>query len=378
MQGFYDSSRDRMTVPSFARATASSTLRSSPQGGASKDVTTPPKTQTPRASLGSPTSNKKLKRPSTLTRRTRESIAYNADLYYIKPLKPSKPCPLAELPSELRTQIYAHVFGDLQRPILMNYGRIRHSPSVLLHICRAIRIEAAYVYFPEASFTWIVKNLNFSLVIRWLQSLQPSHKTLLSRNQNLTIEITPALSKSFTYPPKDYLLDDTLGNHWRACQPFGNLYTVRGIHPGPHGTYHTRLDDLEHSTSQANMRMYFIFFCRLAAWSRLRNQSGYTNIKWRYTFEMPMDRNGVSALCESLSHYETGLSHFLVQLKKLWARNQNARIRQPIMELVNAFIDAIAQMTISSSSTSFMTLDLPKRLTILRERIEKWDRHPST
>lgn len=371
-----------MTVPSFARATAASTVRASPQGKASKDVTTqlktPTETPTSKDSLRSRTSYKKLKRPSTLTKRVRQSIAYNADLYYIKPANPSKLCPLADLPSELRTQIYAHVFGDLRKPILMSYFRVRYAPAALLHICRAIRIEAAYVYFPEANFTWIVKNLNFSMVIRWLRSLQPSHRTLLSRNPNLTIEIFPGLAKSFTYPPKDFLLDDTLANHWKACQSFGNLYAVRGLHLGRQGRNHTRLDDVEDSTSRDSMRLYFVFFCRLAAWSRLCMQSGYTNIKWRYVFDMPTDRNGVSILCESLSHYETGLSHFLVQLKRLWARNQNASIRQPVMELVNAFIDAIAIMVVESSSTNSVTLNLPQRLMALRDRIEKWNRDPLT
>jgi hypothetical protein len=365
-----------MPTLSFARATAASSSRGSPRGGAS-DVTTSPKTPTKTSTwkpIGSPSSDKKLKRPSTLTRRTRESIAYNADLYYIKPANRSKLCPLADFPSELRTQIYSYAFGDLQRPILMNYGRIRHVPPALLHVSRAIRIEAAYVYFPEASFTWIVKNLNFSMVIRWLQSLQPSHRSLLSRNGNLAIEMYPGLSKSFTYPPKDFLLDDTLENHWKACQPFGNLYTIKGTHRGSHGTLHALWDDIEHSTSQKNMRMYFIFFCRLAAWSRLRNQPGFVNIKWRYAFDMPTDRNSVSALCESLSHYETGLGRFLAQLKTLWVRNQNARVKQPILELVDAFIDAIAEMIVKSSSSSSTTLDLRMRLKALRENIEKWDR----
>ncbi|KAF3044074.1 hypothetical protein E8E12_008988 [Didymella heteroderae] len=371
-----------MPTPSFARATAASSSKASPKGGAPNPITAPPKTspnnptKTPtlRTSLGSPLPAKKLKRPSTLTKRVRKSIAYNADLYFIKPAIRSKPCPLADLPSELRTEIYSHVFGDLQKPILVNYGRVRHAPPALLHICRAMRIEAAYMYFPEASFTWIVKNLNFTMVIRWLQSLQLSHRTLLSRNPNLTVEMFPSLSKSFTYPPKDFLLDDTLENHWKFCQPFGNLYTIKGIHSGPHGHRQTHWDDLEHSTSQQNMRMYFIFFCRLGAWARLRNQAGYSNVQWRYVFDMPTDRNSVHHLCETLSHYETGLSRFLVQLKTFWSRNQNARIKQPILELIDCFIDAITEMTAKSSDSTFGMLDLCGRLMILRERIENWDR----
>lgn len=324
--------------------------------------------------MGSPISEKKLKRPSTLTRRTRESIAYNADLYYIKPAIRSKPCPLADLPSEIRTEVYSRVFGDLHRPIMMNYGRIRHAPPALLHICRAMRIEAAYIYFPEASFTWLVKNLNFSMMIKWLQSLQSSHRALLSRNQHLIIEMFPGLSKSFTYPPKDFLLDDTLENHWKACQPFGNLYAIKGIRrglPSAPQFLRTHLADLEHSTSQENMRMYFIFFCRLASWARLRNQAGHSNIRWRYIFDMPSDRSSVRYLCETLCHYETGISCFLIQLKTLWARNQNARIKQPILEVINAYIDAITEMIAKSGETSS---HLGSRLEVLRESIEKWDR----
>lgn len=127
-----------MSTPSFARATAASKSKATPQGGASKDVAispqTPTKNSTPGAFSGSLMSEKKLKRPSTLTKRTRESIAYKADLYYIKPANRSKPCPLADLPSEIRTQIYSYVFGDLRKPILMNYGRVRHAYRSSVHV----------------------------------------------------------------------------------------------------------------------------------------------------------------------------------------------------------------------------------------------------
>jgi hypothetical protein len=369
-----------MSTPSFARATAASKSKATPQGGASKDVAispqTPTKNSTPGAFSGSLMSEKKLKRPSTLTKRTRESIAYKADLYYIKPANRSKPRPLAELPSEIRTQIYSYVFGDLRKPILMNYGRVRHAPPALLQTCRGMRIEAAYTYFPEASFTWMVKNLNFSMVMKWLQSLQPSHRALLSRNQHLTIEVFPGLSKSYTYPPKDFLLDDTLRNHWKACQSFGNLYSIKGIyiHPDPLDAPQTHRDDLERSTSQENMRMYFIFFCRLAAWARLRNQTDYSNIRWRYVFDMPTDRNSVRHLCATLIYYQEGITQFLDHLKTLWTRNQNFRIKEPILEVVNAFIDAITEMTARSNDVRSAKVDL--FLPVTKERIEKWHRSP--
>jgi hypothetical protein len=327
------------------------------------------------ASLGTPLLEKKLKRPSTLTKRTRESIAYNADLYYINPANRSKLCSLADLPSEIRTQIYSYVFGDLQRPILMNYGRVRYAPPALLHVCRAMRIEAAYAYFPEASFAWTVKNLDFSMVMRWLRSLQPSHGALLSRNQHLTIEILPSLSKSYTYPPKDFLLDDTLKNHWKACQPFGNLYTIRGINSGLPNAPRSQWDEPENTTSQENMRLYFIFFCRLAAWARLRNQTGYSNIRWRYALDMPTDRNSVRHLCGALVYYVDGITQFIDRLKTMWTRNQDARIKEPILEVVNAFGDAVTKMTASlSHDSSGISVKLDLCLPLLRERIEKWER----
>lgn len=370
---------NNMPVPSFARPTASSTLKTSPKGvQATPDVTAPVKSQSPRSSLGSATNEKRLKRPSTLTRRARESIAYNADLYHIKPANPSKPCPLAALPSELRTLIYAQTFGDLQKPILMNYGRKRHSPSALLRVCRAIRIEASYLYFTEAPFTWVVKNLNFNMLIGWLHKLQPSHRALLSRNRNLAIEIIPGLQKSYTYPPKDFLLDDTMQNHWKACQPFGNLYAVKamrthhGLHSGSLARFHDPTYDPEHD----NIQVFFVLFCRLASWFRLCSQPGYAKIKWHYTFDLPSDNHGRRSLNSSLGDHEAGFRRFLYQLKTLWTRNQcESRIMQPIVELLDAFIKAYIEME-NQNPLNYRHNDVVARLDALRKHIENWIRPP--
>jgi hypothetical protein len=367
-----------MSVPSFARATASSTLKASPRGKVPKDVTTLDKPQSSKTSLGSPSKDGKLKRPSTLTKRARESIAYNADLYYIKPANASKPCPLAALPSELRSLIYGHTFGDLQRPILMNYGRKRHSPSALLRVCRAIRIEAAYLYFTGASFTWTIKNLNFNMLIKWLQNLQPSHRALLSRNRNLSIELTPGLHKSYTYPPKDYLLDDTMQNHWKACQPFGNLYAVKAMrtHHGLHGGSLARFHDPTYDPEHDNIQVFFVLFCRLGSWLRLCLQSGYANIKWNYTFDLPADNHGRRSLNTSLGDHEAGFRRFLHQLKTLWTRNQcESRIRQPVLDLFDAFIEAYTQME-SQNPIGYRYDDMEGKLRTLRRYIDNWIRPP--
>lgn len=363
-----------MAGPSFAQATRSSTLRASPVKSKNEDLTTsenPQRRGSPSKSKGS-TPTKPLKRPSTLTRRARESIAYNADLHFIKPTNPSKLCPLAALPSELRSLIYSHVFGDLQKPIFMN-GRIRQSPAALLQVCRAIRIEAAYMYYAEASFTWIIKNFNFAMVMRWLQNLQPSHRALLSKNRNLTIEITPELRKSYTYPPKDFLLDDTMPNHWKACQPFGNLYTVTKIRASePHRGLAPMFDDPTALHTQG--KVLFVLFCRLAAWSKLCTQSTFNNINWKYKFDMPSDARGRMVLYYCILNLLPDIQLFLFKLKNFWTRNQcENRIRQPILRLFDAFLEAFGNLE-DWNEDKFRDRRLFEMLNLERERIERWDR----
>ncbi|OSS44971.1 hypothetical protein B5807_09176 [Epicoccum nigrum] len=368
-----------MVGPSFAQATRSSTLRAGPVRSKNEDVTStsenPQRLGSPSKSKGS-TPTKRLKRPSTLTKRARESIAYNADLHFIKPTNPSKLCPLAALPSELRSLIYSYVFGDLKKPVFMNYGRIRHLPAALLQICRAIRIEAAYMYYAEASFTWIIKNFNFALVMRWLQNLQPSHRALLSRNRSLTIEITPELRRSYTYPPKDFLLDDTMLNHWKACQPFGNLYTVTKIRASePHRGLVPMLDDPEALHTQG--KVFFVLFCRLAAWSKLCTQSTFNDIDWKYKFEMPSDAHGRLELYYRISNLLPDIQLFLFKLKNFWARNHcENRIRQPILRLFDAFLEAFGNLE-DSNGDRFRDRRLFETLNLQRERIARWDRRPA-
>lgn len=350
-----------MAVPSFARTTTSSTLKASSRSAKSKDTTKPETTHSTDLLNRSPAITRKLKRPSTLTRRDRESIAYSADLHYIKPSNPSKPCPLAALPSELRTIIYSYVSGNFQRPVLMNYRRERHYPPALLQICRAVRIEAAYMYYTYTAFTWIVKNLNFTTVTKWLSSLPSAHRALLSRNKKLTIEIIPGLQKSYTYPPKDFLLDATVQDHWKACQPFGNLYSVKGLRTS-HGTHD-------------HVRVNFILFCRLASWLKLCSQPSYADVDWDYTFYMPQDTYSKRELNKSLGEHERSFCLFLrFELKKLWTRNRcEDRIKQPFLKMADAFIEAYEKMEAqSSSSIVYPCTGMVSRLQNVRELVEHW------
>ncbi|KAF2129642.1 hypothetical protein P153DRAFT_396897 [Dothidotthia symphoricarpi CBS 119687] len=223
---------------------------------------------------------RKLKRPSTLTPKVRRTQAYKNDLHPITPLNPSKPCPLSSLPSELRTQIYTHLFStrSLQDPSNCRYAATPHReqsarylfPSIL-HVSRAIRIEAAYTFYSSTPFLWRIPNLNFARVRAWLDVLPAGHRALLSRNRGLTLDVVPFVQRLYTYPPKDYLLDDYVEAHWKACMPFGYLYTVPVAH-----------------------RQQFIIFSRLAAWflqpfghssSASSSMGQRYSIDWIYKFD---------------------------------------------------------------------------------------------
>ncbi|KAF2829424.1 hypothetical protein CC86DRAFT_346153 [Ophiobolus disseminans] len=242
-----------MPPPSYGRATASSTLKSttnqSPHAPPSKDPSTPKKAP---------------KRPSTITPARRKTILYKSDLYPINPQDTTKPCPLSSLPSELRTTIYQHV---LHTPTLNSHphsvrkkGVVFYKWPPILHTSRAIRIEAAYIYYTSSLFSFPIRNLDFSYLRAWLDKLPRRHRALLGLNRSLDIQIIPALRHTYTYPPKGWLLDAPVTQHWRECAQFGNLY----------------------DTSQ---QLKFILFCRLMGWFCFNNAAPYREMKWRYRFD---------------------------------------------------------------------------------------------
>ena len=263
-----------MVLPAYARATVSSALKANP---------VPAKDEHQETAQGTP---KKLKRPSTLTVEDRQHIAYNADLYPIKPLDPTKPCRLAELPSEVRTTIYSYAL-DEHSPLLYPWWDRWAKPEpamriicpTLLHVCRAIRIEAAYTYYTSTPFTIRVRNLNFSVVQRLFKQLPRSHRILLSKNQHLTINVIPYVRSTYRYPPADFEIDALIKDHWKACQPFGNLYTI---------------------TDTPN-RQNFILFCRLASWWLWCAQPPFENTQWKYTFHT--DVAGINSTILQLTRF---------------------------------------------------------------------------
>ncbi|EMD69754.1 hypothetical protein COCSADRAFT_76878 [Bipolaris sorokiniana ND90Pr] len=313
-----------MAAPSYARATASSTSKASPKSSrttrnlewvkptpspSSKRLTESPNNFTPT----SQEKKKALKRPSTLTSHQKDNMIYKRDLYHITPKDSSKPCSLSLLPSELRTQIYTYILPSTYyiSPSWPSFSKPKHhAPPALLHISRAIRIEAAYTYYTTTTFHFTVRNLDFSPVTRWLEDLAPQHRALLPRNHHgLEINVIPAVRSTFTYPPKGWLLDADIEHHWRACQPFGNIYTVRG---------------------EAH-KIHFVVFCRLAEWWRwcgVLHLKG--EVKCNYAFEQSPFANpfGIPDFLDEvvlrafLRHHGCVIGMSCVD--KAWRRNRRA------------------------------------------------------
>ncbi|USP76012.1 uncharacterized protein yc1106_03286 [Curvularia clavata] len=293
--------------------------------------TTPTRPSKPAPAV--PEKNKGLKRPSMLTSRQKDSLAYKRDLYHITPRDPSKPCLLATLPSELRTQIYHYVLPPF-RYISSNWTvfapRKQHVPPALLQVSRAVRIEAAYTYYTGTIFHFSVRNLDFSPVISWLEHLAPPHRALLFRRRRsshgLEINMLPSIRNTYTYSPSGWLLDDLLENHWHACQPFGNIYTV-------HGDLH---------------KVHFVLFCRLAEWWRWwGSYSHRMNSECKYVFGPLLllnplgipDLRNEAVLRAFLS--QSGMVVAMPCVDKAWKRNRDRNTVRVMRAEGLRFLDAL-------------------------------------
>jgi hypothetical protein len=336
-----------MAPPSYARATASSILKASPSS-----PSRPKDPETPKS-----TPKKKLKRPSTLTPQHRLSITYKADLYPITPLNPTKPCPLANLPSEIRTSIYHYALEShlaLLQPrfiIKPRTGSVHYIWPKILHISRAIRIEAAYVYYTSTPFTFTVRNLDFSKIVLWLEHLPPRHRALLTRNRHLTIKIIPGLRQGFSYPPPGWLLDAWMSQHWKDCSAFGNVYTI---------------------SSNAH-RIHFILFCRLQGWFRLHDMLPYRDVRWEYLFDSSFPKS----IWEQCSSAETLVEVLRDQVgvlgtgcvAKVWVRGNVAGRGR---EEARAFLGALDEVFERTDSTDGVAEDWAEEMSRLKRSVESW------
>lgn len=250
-----------MASPSYARSTKSSIRKSDYE---MNNHTVLPIRSTP------PTTPSKLKRPSTLTPQERQSIAYSSSLVSVKPQDIKKPCLLATLSSELRTEIWSYLL-DLPSRGGPSWSVGSQDPTAptytlpaVLRTCQAIRIEASYTYYTFYPFSLSVKNINFSRIRKWLRGLSPRHRELLAKNRNLEIKIRPGIVSQYTYPPKDFFVDAYMTDHWEACKAYGNLHMI---------------------DAGSKKQMRFIQFCRLLAWFQFCSDNPFSALRWRYTIQ---------------------------------------------------------------------------------------------
>ena len=300
-----------MAPPSYARATTSSRLKtslaaSSPSHESAKADPTTPK--------------KRLHRPSTLTSKQRQSISYNSTLYPIKPIHPDSPSPIALLPSELRTLIYQYILPSTVTCI--PHSRLKNTCYVwphILHICRAIRIEAAYEYYVHTPFSFAILNIDIAPTTRFINMLPRPHRALLSRNQHLTLRIDVQLRNAFRYAGRNWFLDAPVQQHWNVCAPWGNLYV---------------LDTLAH-------RFQFSAFCRLM---NLWQSAAGRCMRWRWEFDVGdsgrlwgwLKNTAADALWVFLSDVVGVLGKTCVE--RAWTRGRDVK---GLKEEATAFLEAL-------------------------------------
>jgi hypothetical protein len=224
----------------------------------------------------------------------------------------------------------------------------------ILHISRAIRIEAAYVYYTSTPFTFTVRNLDFSKIVLWLDHVPPRHRALLTRNRRLTIKIIPGLRQGFSYPPPGWLLDGWMSQHWKDCSAFGNVYTISS---NPH-------------------RIHFILFCRLLGWFLLNDALPYRDVKWHYLFDIDFSSShwGIWEQCNSAKPLAKFLRDQVGVLgmacvAKAWVRGNGTAKGK---EEARAFLGTLDEVFERADSREGLVEDWACEMRRLRSAVESW------
>jgi hypothetical protein len=191
----------------------------------------------------------------------------------------------------------------------------------------------------------------------WVDSLPKEYKALLAKNKSLEVNIIPRVRNDYAYPPPNYLIDDYLEDHWKACQQFGNIYTVQGDRHKKH----------------------FLVFCRLAGWWTWCLKAPNTDLKWTYTFDISVLKHPPEP-----SYFGSGTSprtflydHVTVLTKrcvyKAWKRGSNVKsMRRVAMEWLNA-LDAWYETW--HQETGGNVLDKQKwdvQMKVIKKAVERW------
>ena len=329
-----------MTLPSYALPTTSSLIKANPKPSKTQESkSSPSKTPEPK-----PT---KLKRPSTLTPRRRQTLAYNADLHPITPKDATIPCPLAAIPSELRTAIYTYIFDS---PVWEVGPTTRLTTPPILSICRAMRIEAAYTYYTTQPFSFCIRNLNFTHIQAWVARLTPDHRALLTLNKGLTIYVECGLKHSYPYPGHGWLLDDTLHAQWKACAEFGNLYKVQTNY----------------------QRLLFILYARMRVWFRFAAKApapGVTDrkITWHY------DIGGRSETLAKFLRLEMWVFRWKF-VEEIWPQSvgpERRKIKGEVLRFLEN-LDGAFEREKGTRGTAELENAWEENMQELRSAVEKW------
>jgi hypothetical protein len=218
-------------TPNYACSTTASLARAAPQSPISR-ISTP----------------RRLKRPSMLPDSQKHQRSAMGSLSILA-ADSGKPCPIANLPPELRLCIYSYLLPSevelyctgQKDPSFEARGHCWHTErQVLFNVCRKIRAETTYEVFAKSKITLPAHGMEYwnhicyghqppqdtmaLLVWHKIGLSKPSLATLslLAINPNVTVPWmlqSHGVGRLSSFPEQD---------EWRLCERFGNIYSISG------------------------------------------------------------------------------------------------------------------------------------------------------
>lgn len=187
------------------------------------------------------------------------------------------------------------------------------------------------------------------------------HRALLSRNRNLTLDVAPFVEARYTYPPENYLLDDYVDAHWKACAPFGPLYNVA-----------------------VKDRQRFIVFCRLAGWwllpcnsprSEASGQKGTIDWVYRFDTHRRRDYDLYPTIADGLLPFlreEVGVVRMRA-VQKAWTGNRREmEMKREAKRFLDALDGCFREVVGTEKKQKVSIEEWEEELRGLREFVEKW------
>jgi hypothetical protein len=287
-----------------------------------------------RSTLSSSATPERPKEPSTLPDRTRHRHSSNAPLS-IKPADGSRPCPIANLPSELRLCLYSYLLPkDLEcidevayLSNIKRYSQRERKMSDfrwkwLFCVCRLLRTEATYEFYTKTHFTLppIVLG-NYEALEIWLWSISPAQRSALTQNPNLKLP----LSLGSFHGSTSSEIGSTLP---KLSKRFGNVDLI----------------------SDPRHRRLFLSFCTLASWWLLCAGPLLEGITWSYeislyhSYDSPPSDDQWSAYIYTLKQYFSRLLQTVALpcVQNTWVRERReGEMKKEALNMLEAFDQAM-------------------------------------